>query len=154
MSFIDEVYKPVDPYIKEKTFVHNLRFAEAVKTTVVNNKATRRLEGYLYSYHEDYGDSYSMIHPKLYNRYPDIYYNGDSYHAGEAVPSEYKYYNWNFIENLLKKEIKDIGFRAYEVKVLARVEQFRIRDGFNFFHKQKYKEVPIRFHYIWIKASW
>ena len=95
-----------------------------------------------------------MIHPKLYNRYPDIYYNGDSYHAGEAVPSEYKYYNWNFIENLLKKEIKDIGFRAYEVKVLARVEQFRIRDGFNFFYKQKYKEVPIRFHYIWIKASW
>ena len=154
MSFIDEVYKPVDPYIKEKNFVYGLRFAMAVKAAVVNNKATRRLEGYLYNYVEDYGDSYYMIHPKLYARYPDIYYKDEYYKAGEAVPAEYKYYNWNFIENLLKKEIKDIGFRAYEVKVLARVEQFRIRDGFTFFGKQKYKEVPIHFHYIRIRASW
>ena len=154
MSFIDEVYKPVDPYIKEKNFVSGLSFAMAVKGAVVKNKAIRRLDGYLYHYVEDYGDSYYMIHPKLYAKFPDDYYNDNPYLAVKAAPLAYKYYNWNFIENLSKKEIKDIGFRAYEVKVLARVEQFRIRDGFNFFGKPKYNEVPIRFHYIRIRASW
>lgn len=141
MSFIDEVYKPVDPYIEEKNFVHNLFFVGAVKNSVVKNKTTRRLEGYYHTYTEEYGDTFSDIHPTEYNWFPDKYY--------------YKDLNWNYIEALLKEEMKDIGFKSYEVKVMESTYQDKVEDGFTvFLGRKKYRYESVRYHYIWIRAFW
>ncbi len=121
-TFIEELYEPKDPYLEEKTFVHNLFFHGAVEHAVRMNKESRHFEGY-FKFGEEGG---SLIHPTAYFTFDDDYWVLDRVRRA-------KDWNWKYIEKLLNDEVKDIGFKNYEIKVLESFRPEKVRDGYTFF---------------------
>ena len=105
MTFADELYKyDLDPYEKEKMFVHNLFIVECIKVAMSKNRQSRQFNWACSYYSEDYGDSYHLLSPD---------------HPTGFLESSYSKYNWSVIKSLIENEVKkgDLGLRNFTITI-------------------------------------
>lgn len=143
MTFIDELSKTKDyDYGEEKRTVHNTFFIGAIKQTIVDHKCERHFEGYYFVYVDSLGNTHRLFHEDKYKFFSDYHYKNSD---GQLL-------DWNYIEALLIKEIKnsDIGLRDFEIRTIEKNEEYSLgpyavcKGQKGYFHG----------HVIWMKAAW
>ena len=139
MAFIDELYKP-DTRLPNDVVNFLYKADRAVKGAMMSNKASRRFQGYLYFYSEDYGDTRYLVHPEQHSAFKS---------------KDIEQYGWNNVKRLLEKKLREeIGLRNFEVRIIPYTYEVKTLIGHGWFGQPKYRIETESAHKIWISASW